>query len=421
MTKTDDFEIVLTGMSEESLEGGVNKNKRIVVEDIPEDRYSRLRLIPWWDQDRLKAARVMVVGAGAIGNELIKNLALLGVGNIFVVDMDKIENSNLSRSVLYRAKDEGQLKAEVAAQSAMELNPDIKVQPFVGNVVYDLGLGAFRSMDVVLGGLDNREARLAINMACWKVNRPWVDGGIEVLHGIARVFIPPDGSCYECTMNETDFALLNQRRSCALLTRDELLTGKVPTTPTTSSVIAGIQVQEAVKLIHNRRDLPTLAGKGFFFNGLTHDSYIVEYPRKEFCLSHETYENIQETDMSAEKTTLREALERIRECLGSEAILEFGREMVTSLKCSQCTTEELIFRQLGKVTEAEGRCPDCGTMRIPNLTHSISGDELYLDLTLAQAGVPDFDIITGRSGLQMIHLELTADRAKVLGRLHKEV
>ena len=63
---------------------------------------------------------------------------------------------------------------EVAARRAVEIYPGMRVQPFHGNVVYDLGLGVFRWADVVLGGLDNREARLAINRACWKTNRPWI-------------------------------------------------------------------------------------------------------------------------------------------------------------------------------------------------------------------------------------------------------
>ena len=390
-------------------------DNRLVVEDAPDDRYSRLKLIPWWDQELLRKARVMVVGAGAIGNELLKNLALLGVGRLFIVDMDKIENSNLSRSVLYRAKDEGRFKAQVAAERCSDLNPDVKAQPLIGNISYDVGLGVFRAMDVVLGGLDNREARLNINMSCWKVSRPFIDGAIEVLHGIARVFTPPDSACYECTMNEMDFQLLNQRRSCALLSREELLTGKVPTTPTTSSVIAGIQTQEAVKLLHQREDLPTLAGKGFFFNGLTHDSYVVEYPRKEFCLSHETYEHITETPLSAQTTTLRQALQLAKDALGPDAVLEFGREMVKSLNCGHCQTEETVFQQLGKVSHTRGLCPSCGQMRVPELTHSVAGGEPFLDLTLSRAGVPDFDIITARLGMETRHFELTGDRDKTLG------
>ncbi len=91
--------------------------------DFEEDRYSRLRLIPVVDQDRLKNATIMVVGAGAIGNELIKNLTLLGIGRILIYDMDAIESTNLTRSILYRARDVGRYKAEVAAERAMEINP----------------------------------------------------------------------------------------------------------------------------------------------------------------------------------------------------------------------------------------------------------------------------------------------------------
>ena len=88
-------------------------------EDFEEDCYSWLRLISWWDQERLKNATIMVVGAGAIGNELIKNLTLLDIGRILSYDMDAIESTNLTRSVLYCAKDVGRYKAEVAAERAM--------------------------------------------------------------------------------------------------------------------------------------------------------------------------------------------------------------------------------------------------------------------------------------------------------------
>ena len=99
----------------------MENNIELTENDFAEDKYSRFRLIPWWDQERLSNANIMVVGAGAIGNELIKNLTLLGIGKILIVDMDAIENTNLTRSVLYRAKDVGRFKADVAAERAMIL------------------------------------------------------------------------------------------------------------------------------------------------------------------------------------------------------------------------------------------------------------------------------------------------------------
>src|SRR5262252_8460788 len=90
------------------------------------DRYGRLRLISWWRQERLAAARVLVVGAGALGNEVLKNLALVGAGSIHMIDLDTVEPSNLSRSVLFRPEDGGQPKAVVAARRAREITPEIE-------------------------------------------------------------------------------------------------------------------------------------------------------------------------------------------------------------------------------------------------------------------------------------------------------
>src|SRR5215467_6374335 len=98
---------------------------RIGNEEIHEDRYSRFRLIPWWDQQKLQAARVLVVGAGALGNEILKNLALLGFERIVVVDLDRIEESNLSRAILFDGKDVGTFKADAAARSLRKIAPQM--------------------------------------------------------------------------------------------------------------------------------------------------------------------------------------------------------------------------------------------------------------------------------------------------------
>ena len=251
-----------------------------------DDRYASLRLIPWWRQDKLAAARVLVVGAGALGNEVVKNLALMGVGTVLIIDMDTIEPSNLSRSVLFRASDGGKPKAEVAAARAREINPEVRFVPIVGNVIDDLGLGVFRDVDVVIGCLDNREARLWVNRQCWKVGTPWVDSGIQEIQGVVKVFVPPDSACYECAMTARDYQLLNVRYSCPMLRRDEILAGKVPTAPTIASMMAALEVQEALKLIHG---LPVAAGSALVFNGVTNQFYSTQLPHRGDCLSHETY------------------------------------------------------------------------------------------------------------------------------------
>lgn len=384
--------------------------------DFEEDRYSRLRLIPWWDQDRLKNATIMVVGAGAIGNELIKNLTLLGIGKILVFDMDTIESTNLTRSILFRTKDVGRYKAEVVAERAMEINPDVKVKAFVANIIDDVGLGVFRRMNVVLGGLDNREARLSINQSCYKVNKSWIDGAIEALNGFARVFVPGKGACYECTMTETDWALINKRKSCALLTHEQMAEGKIPTTPTSSSVIAGIEVQEMLKLLHSDRGLPTLAGKGYVFNGLTHDSYVVEYQRKEDCMSHDTYEKIIETPWSVKDITLGEILTFIKSDLGEKAVIDFDRDIATTAKCTCGETKNLYF----PVHKLKGKmltCPKCGQQMNFESTHTIKGDELFLGKTPFEIGIPLLHIIGGRVGMDTTYYEFTADEKEVFKNL----
>ena len=376
--------------------------------EFEDDRYSRLKLISWWDQERLAGATVMVVGAGAIGNELIKDLTLLGVGRILIVDMDVIERANLTRAVLYRADDVGSFKAEVAATRAREMNPDVRAQAVVGNVIDDIGLGVFRRMDIVLGGLDNREARLGINQSCYRVNVPWVDGAIEVLDGIARVFVPPEGACYECTMTELDWKLINRRKSCAMLTHEQMADGKVPTTPTSSAIIAGIQVQEMLKLLHADRGLPTLSGRGYVFNGLTHDSYIVEYQRKADCLSHDTYDHIEEKPWSVRTMTLGELITKVRQDSWPDAVVDLDRDIATSATCA-CGETQALLMPVHKLTGASLVCERCGQTMLFDLTHTIDGSEDFLGRTLFEIGIPLLHIVGARSGQSIRYYEFTGD------------
>ena len=302
------------------------------IEISSDDRYSRLELISWWDQDILKKARVLVAGCGALGNEIVKNLAMLGIGNISVADMDKVEKSNLTRSILFRKEDEGLSKAIVICRRAREVNDEINVNYFDGNI-FNLGLGVFKSFDLIIGGLDNREARLFINQSCWKVNRPWIDGAIEVLTGVARMFIPPDNACYECTMSEADYRSINKRKSCMMLGLDEIEGGKIPTTPTIASVIAGVQTQEAVKYLHKREDLKYLNGKGFIFNGNSNDSYLVEYQKNEECPSHYTFENIQKMNKKFDEVKLLDVVGFGKEYFKEDNfMIEFNNEIVYELE-----------------------------------------------------------------------------------------
>lgn len=384
----------------------------IVITDPDTDRYHTFGYISWWQQEVVRNATVLVVGAGALGNEVLKNLALMGIGNILIADFDTIEDSNLSRSVLFRESDRGRKKSEVAAEAVKALNPDVNVKAWHGDINYELGLGVFRHVDVIIGCLDNREARLSINRFSWAINRPWVDGAIQELMGIVRVFWPGQGACYECTLTDLDYQIINLRYSCPLLARENILQGKVPTTPTSASIVAAFQTQEALKLIH---DMEVQPGKAMMINGLTNDVYTTEYPVKDGCMSHATLEPIVElAEATAEKTTLRQLLTIARERLGEESVLEFDSELVVCMQCPNCGLETAVFKRMARLYESEFACPNCGGRREMQLTHRITGHEHFLDRTLAEVDVPPLGIIRSRNGKERIYFELSGDKETFL-------
>jgi molybdopterin/thiamine biosynthesis adenylyltransferase len=393
--------------------------------DQEEDRFSRLRLIPWWDQQKIQAANVLVVGAGALGNEILKNLALLGFLKIVVVDLDSIETSNLSRSVLFRSSDVGLSKAAAIARGYKDLLPEAEVQPMVANVMQDCGLGLFAWADLILAGLDNREARLWINRAAWKVNRPWIDGAIEGINGVARVFLPNQPPCYECTLGETDWAILNRRMSCNLLLHEPNKQGRTPTTPTISSIIGGLQVQEAVKALHG---MPTLAGKGYVFEGLHHTSYLVEYTENPECMSHDTLETIVPLPQRSSEMTLHQLLQQGKRDLGAaEVVVEFSRDVIHRLMCPRCGAEEEIFAPVGAIDRTRGQCSPCSAstsepqMRIVQILSGYKGEPGLGNRTLDSLGLPLFDIFTVRSMDSELSYCMHGDAATVLGSMGEKV
>jgi molybdopterin/thiamine biosynthesis adenylyltransferase len=373
-----------------------------------ENRYSRFKLISWWEQSVLKNSKILVVGCGALGNEIVKNLAMLGAGNIFVVDMDRVEKSNLTRSVLFRKEDEGKSKAETICKRAKEINDEININYFNGNV-FELGLGVFKEMDIIICGLDNREARLFVNQSCWKVNRPWIDGAIEILNGVARMFIPPDGVCYECTMNEVDYKLLNKRKSCLLLGMDDIQQGKIPTTPTISSIIAGVQVQEAVKYLH-KKDFELLNGKGFVFNGLTNESYIVEYRKNESCPSHYTFNNYVKLEKKFSDVTIKD-------------VLNFEKNYFKGKKFEIEFNNEIVYQLIDEKGNANDTCANMNMMTLEDIKkndtlykinsfHKLESDseltETLKNKKLIDLKIPYNDILTLRKGDDDIYLEFTS-------------
>ncbi|HEY2982401.1 MAG TPA: ThiF family adenylyltransferase [Anaerolineales bacterium] len=395
----------------------ISSEKPIHIPNLRTDRLGTFRFISWWEIEKVQNAKVLVIGAGALGNEVIKNLALMGIGHIFIIDFDNIEAANLSRSVLFREGDNNRSKAEVAAARAKSVNPSVHVQYLNADVTTSLGLGVIRRMDAIIGCLDNREARLAVNRFCYWMNKPWVDGAIQELLGLMRVFKPGEGACYECTLTEQALRDLSMRYSCQLLARQNILLGKVPTTPTIASIIGGMESQEALKIIHN---MPIEPGKVTHFNGMVNEMHTTAYVAREDCESHWTYGKITELPARAERTTLADLLRIGRADLGPDAMIELDQELITSLACPKCHTNEEVLKPLSDVTFEAGHCPVCGTLREAQFTHVITGEENFLHRALATVGVPPLHVLRVNNGTEYRFYELTGDLPEALHFRHFE-
>lgn len=188
-------------------------------------------------QERLKSARVLLIGAGGLGSPLGLYLAAAGVGVLGIVDGDVVEDSNLQRQVLFTTADLGQPKAERAAARLRELNPYIEIRPYNLWLSAENALEIVRGHDLVVDGSDNFTTRYLANDACVLAGVPLVYGSISQFEGQASVFHYNGGPCYRCLFPEPPppGTVLNCAEGGVL--------GVLP------AIIASIQATEAIKVL----------------------------------------------------------------------------------------------------------------------------------------------------------------------------
>lgn len=215
-----------------------------------ENRFDRMERTDWIDMRKIQSAKVFVAGAGALGNEVLKNLVLAGFRDITVADPDVVEVSNLSRCVLFRNRDVGRNKAEIAAGSAMDIYPEAVVKP-IKDRIQSVNLEGY---DIYLGCLDSISARLHLNSHAMFYQRPYVDGSTDGFRGKIQVILP-GGPCMECSMNRTHLNELHRVFSCdpaksVKLPEPMILSSGI----TTTSVIAAVCVREVIKIVCGKSD-----------------------------------------------------------------------------------------------------------------------------------------------------------------------
>jgi sulfur-carrier protein adenylyltransferase/sulfurtransferase len=213
-------------------------------------RYSRHLILPEVGLDgqrRLKAGRVLCIGAGGLGSPAALYLAAAGVGTIGIVDFDAVDASNLQRQILHSTPDVGRSKLQSAREKLAALNPEVRVETYETALTSQNALSLFRDYDVILDGTDNFATRYLVNDACVLLGKPNAYGSIFRFEGQASVFAVKGGPCYRCLYPEPPPPGLVP--SCA----EGGVLGVLP------GVIGTIQATESIKLLLGARN--TLVGR----------------------------------------------------------------------------------------------------------------------------------------------------------------
>lgn len=379
-------------------------------------------LLSWFKKDKVKNARVLVVGAGALGNEVVKDLALFGVGHVYVVDFDRIELSNLTRSVMFREDDayNHSYKAEIVAKRAMEINPQIKVIPIVGNLFSEVGFGLYRMVDVVIGCLDSRIARYQLNRLCMRAGKSWVDGSIENMTGSVQVYTP-GLACYECGLSRDEFNHIMVRTGCADVVNLQSSAGRVATTPISASIIGAIEVQEAMKIIHldteSASQFKTLQGKLLHYEGLTNSTNVFKFASwKNNCPAHERWEPIIEAPSLSATQTVGETLVALKSLLNVEKveINMCNNKFVDRIVSDKPEKEFKVMVPDSQLDNYMSSDNELRKLRYVTIFHksffeNIDDDFPYQDLTLRQIGIPLFDVLQVSTEKGLFLVELGAD------------
>jgi sulfur-carrier protein adenylyltransferase/sulfurtransferase len=235
-------------------------------------RYSRhllLKEVGVAGQEKLKAAKVLVIGAGGLGSPSILYLAAAGVGTIGIVDFDKVDVSNLQRQVLFDTVSVGESKASVAATRLRALNPDIQVNEHRIELQASNVAELFKKYDLILDGTDRFATRYLVNDACVLLQKPLISAAIHRFEGQAFTYVPHKGPCYRCLFPEPPAA--GTVPNCA----EAGVLGVLP------GVMGTVQATEAIKLIVGIGE--TLTGRLLTYDALEMRFGEFKFSRRNEC------------------------------------------------------------------------------------------------------------------------------------------
>lgn len=236
-------------------------------ENIQYSRHLILDEIGKIGQEKLKVAKVLVIGTGGLGCPILQYLTAAGVGTIGIIDDDTIHQSNLQRQILYKHTDIGKFKAEVAASRLVELNPFVNFNVYLERLTTKNALNLCNQYDIIVDGSDNFPTRYLVNDAAVLTNKPLVFGSIFKFDGHVAVFNYQNGPTYRCLFPNSPAP--NSVPNCSEIGVLGILPG----------IIGALQANEVVKIICGFGNV--LSGKLLTFNALTLEQNILNFHKNE--------------------------------------------------------------------------------------------------------------------------------------------
>ena len=337
-----------------------------------DSRYLRHTQIDGFSQASIADLNVIVVGAGAIGNEVIKNLALLGVatagGTLTVFDFDRVERHNLTRSVLLREADIGRDKAHAVIAHAQVLEPSCHLIAVSGDIAETLSLQQVADADIVIGCIDNFEARIRINQLCLIAGTPWINTAIDSRYASVDVFPFAQAQplpCYECTLPASVYDRIAERRSCGGLLRVAQSQQVMPTTTITTSVAGALAANQALVLTGCDTRLPDgRSGSSFrlFADLLTGVTTRSDLARADLCAGCDAFE--WHAGVTHQAVSAAELIALTNDDQPDTPEVMLSDALITAAACTHCGprqhTDSLIGRRAASVPDSVIVCAECG-------------------------------------------------------------
>lgn len=372
--------------------------------------------------EKIKNTSIAVIGTGAAGNEVLKDLALMGFGKFLIVDFDVVEDSNLSKSTLFRKEDIGKPKAQVAAerlsQCVLHENPDIKY--INGDLMTDVGKGIFFDYDIIICCVDTANCRAYINDWCVRAGKPFFEIGFKN-YQVNVSFFAPEGDTYPICLREYmgEGSFDGKRNSCSGLKMKDIDLQVIPTIQFTAALSGSIVSMELIKYLEGRS---TLKNKTMYYFGLTHEVMFQEFePNPDLEIHKEAFMTVTPV-MASGKATVREVLAAVEKIIGQRALMKLPEEFVISGHCNGCGKEMRVNRRKSKLWDHERWCDEC--RKEPDYEHHLDfGNEWkivsevtsdsnaeILGMTMQQLGVPQDDVVDvfgiGSEELTLYHVRL---------------